>query len=101
MSKQPKLNTVYHNMEFPQYEFVEFPKWVKSPVTGEDVLVADEREEAVIMASKPLVREADEIARLQKVAEIKGVQFDKRWGVKRLTDAIETAGHDAALNPFE
>jgi hypothetical protein len=101
MSKSPKLQTVYHNMEFPQYEYHEFPKWVKHPVDGKLHLVHDEREEGTILAAKPLIRDEDERARLIKVAEIKGVTVDKRWNAEKLSRAITDAGFDAALNPYE
>jgi hypothetical protein len=101
MSKAPRLNTIYHTMEFPPYEYREFPMWVKHPETGADVLVHDERERDVVLAAKPLIREEDEKVRLIKVAELAGVQVDKRWGNDRLAKAIADAGYDPDHNPFE
>lgn len=84
---------IYDNMEFPPYEYREYPKWVG------DVLVENADEEAAATAGSPVVREADEKARLVKVAEIFGVQVDKRWSPEKLAKAISDAGHDPAHDP--
>lgn len=88
----------------------EFPKWVwpdspdgsygESPSKKGQVLVQNQAEEAAVLGGKPVVREADERARLLKVAEVKGVTVDGRWSLKRLAEAIEAQGFDPGLNPF-
>jgi hypothetical protein len=64
------------------------------------VLVNNEAEEREALSTgEAPVREGDELARLQKVAEIKGVTFDKRWGAPKLIKAITDAGFDPTLDP--
>lgn len=97
MSKSPH----YNGMEFPEYEFREYPKWVYPKGTGKPgIVVANEDEEVAAMKTGVApVREADEIKRLIGVADVKGVSVDKTWGVAKLTAAIEAAGFDPALDP--
>jgi hypothetical protein len=108
MANPHQIHPVYARMDFPAYEFTEYPKMVypggmKSNGLGQTepgVIVNDADEEAIAMAGHAVVREEDERARLLKVAEVKGVTVDKRWGVDRLTAAIKDAGFDAAMDPF-
>ena len=99
--------------EFPDYEYREYPKMVypgtkdgKPEVNGKGqakkgVVVNNEAEEAEAMSTgETPVREGDEQARLQKLCEINGVQFDKRWGAPKLTKALTEAGHDPTANPY-
>jgi hypothetical protein len=100
------------SVETSPYEFSEYPKMVypdsadgKPKYNGRGqaelgIIVNDEAEEAEVMKTKAApVREGDEKARLLKVCAVKGVPFDKRWGVEKLTTAIEDAGFDASLDP--
>ena len=83
------------------YEFQEHPKWVPGR-DGKSVLVNNAEEEAQVSdTGEEPVREADERIRLTTVAEINGVQIDKRWGLEKIAKAIEDAGHDPHANPFE
>lgn len=108
MSNPHMIHPVYARMDFPAYEFCEYPKMVypngmKPNGTGQTpagVLVNDAEEEATAMAGAKIVREEDERVRLLKVAEVKGVTVDKRWGNEKLVSAITAAGHDATLDPF-
>lgn len=95
-----KTFTVFDTMTFPDYEFQEYPKHVYP--NGPDkpyVEVRSAEEEAEAMRSGTVVREEEEHERLVVVATIKGVKIDKRWGVKRLRDAISEAGFDPDLDP--
>ena len=65
------------------------------------VHVNNEEEERLALGGDKIVREEDEHERLVALAGVKGVQADKRWGVPRLTKAIEDAGHDSSVNPFK
>lgn len=87
MAKNALALNRYTNMEFPEYEYVEFPKWV-TPEGGKPTLVQDEEEEATVMAGAEVVREEDERAEVHLEAQNKGVQFDKRWSVQRIRTAI-------------
>lgn len=95
-----KTYTVYDNMEFPDYNFMEFPKHVYP--NGPDqpyVQVNSPEEEAEAMKNGRVVREDDEHARLVEVATVKGVKIDRRWKNERLREAIADAGHDPDLDP--
>lgn len=65
------------------------------------VIVNSEAERDTLLGGQALLREPEERTRLIKVAEVKGVQIDKRWGLDRITAAIVDAGFDPDLNPFE
>jgi|GEM_PF-4674420 len=91
--------TLYTNMKFPDYEFREFPKFV-TPDGGEPVLVQNAEEEAeALKTGEAPIREEDERKRLIILAEVKGVQIDKRWSAARMTKTIEDAGFDPTLDP--
>ncbi len=94
-----KTKTQYDNMEFPDYEFREYPKWVR-PEGGDAVLVQSADEEAELMdTGEAPVREEDERARLVLLAGLRDVQIDKRWSIAKITKAIADAGHDASFDP--
>ena len=101
-SNVPREHPIYARMDFPAYEYREYPKFIGTDPANRTVgvIVNDEDEEAQVRAGTPVVREADARARLIAVAEVHGVQHDKRWSVKRLTDAITDAGFDADEDPF-
>jgi hypothetical protein len=115
--KQPQ-NTIYDKMEFPGYEFREFPAAV--PVVGGKVMPTpyDERGKShpvVIVESQaeldalqgpevtlvPVtegsghamrVENEDDIRKVLYVqAEQAGVTIDKRWSVARIEDALQNA----------
>ena len=65
------------------------------------VQVNNEEEERAALGGITIVREEDEHERLVTLAGVKGVQVDKRWGLPKLTKAIEDAGHDSSVNPFK
>lgn len=85
----------FTNMEFPDYEFVEFPKWV-TPADGKAVLVQTEAEEAAVMGGEEIVREDDVRADLVAEATLKAVKFDKRWSLERIRNAIDDHDKRAA-----
>lgn len=105
----PSYQGLYENMPFPEYEFKEYPKFIK---TGESVdpatktktptgvLVNSEAEEAEVLGTgKAPVREDDERTRLLKVAKQAGVDVDQRWGVQKITDALVAAKVDTDHDP--
>ena len=86
-----------------QYAHVEFPKW-KHHATEPSVVVHSEEEEDALgdgwvnfkseleQPQEPAeASEEDELNALRQIAEEKGVEYDKRWGVKRLKSAVESA----------
>lgn len=110
-------NTIYDTMEFPAYEFREFPMAVpvvdgvvqKTPYDAKrkahpvvivhseeelDALLANEAElvpvnaDAVVTAQR-LKTEDDERDALYVRAEQLGVKVDKRWSIERIQKAIE------------
>lgn len=111
----PREHPNYARMEFPEYEFREFPKMLypsnaDDPFTPvytkgvpcEGIIVNDEEEQMAVLATlAPPVREADERKRLIALAEVDGVTIDKRWSLAKITAAIEGAGFDPTANPFE
>lgn len=102
-SNVPQVHPVYARMDFAEYEYREYPKFIgtdpANPQTG--VIVNDEDEEAQLRSAGTVVREDDERSRLIKVAEVKGVKIDKRWSAAKMGAAIAEAGFDPDLNPFE
>ena len=50
--------SVYDNMKFPSYQFVEFPKWVKD-VNGKEVVVETAEEEAEVTGANTAVVEPE------------------------------------------
>lgn len=101
---------LYQGMKFKDYEFQEYPKMVyldspdgtRERATDISLVkqVEDEDEEATVLAGRAVVRESEERPRLIKVAEVKGVVIDKRWGLDKMRDAIIKAGFDPELDPF-
>lgn len=87
--------SLYDNMKFPAYQFVEYPKMVVNPETGHRVKVLSAEEEFRVLNGTPVVREADERSRLIQEATNKGVQVDRSWPLERIAEEIEE--HDAAV----
>lgn len=115
----------YADMEFPEYEWQEFPRMVypgapdqKKPYDKKGrplkgVIVNDDAEMAAALgtvedAPEPefvpaaggaerLKTAEDEKAELLEEAEVLGVQVDKRWGVAKIQDAIDAHKNDAVV----
>lgn len=81
-------------------DYQEYPKFIRRE-NGRSVIAQSAEEEDRLTAGEPVVREADERARLFKVAEVKDVKIDKRWALDRIRQTITDAGFDPDLNPFE
>ena len=81
----------------------EYPKHVYPDPdnTKKYIQVNNEEEEQAALGGVLIVREEDERERLVTLAGVKGVQVDKRWGLPKLTKALEDAGHDSTVNPFK
>lgn len=108
----------YANMEFPDYEYREYPKMIYpgapdprkpydkngKPLKG--ILVQDEDEERRVLQKdanllptiSPGVQRvqtpADEKTELLERAKVMGVQVDARWSVARIQDAIDSHGKE-------
>lgn len=105
----PAYQGLYENMPFPEYEFKEYPKFIKTgekvdPATKskipEGYLVHNEAEEAEALGTgKEPVREEDTRERLLKVAKQAGVQVDARWGAPKITEALVAAKVDIDHDP--
>lgn len=93
-ARQP---TVFDHMQFAPYEFREFPKAVSKD--GKQIIVNDAEEEAAVTGGGALVRGEDERARLVKLAEVSGVQIDKRWGLDRIRSCLTAQGVDHTTDP--
>lgn len=80
------------------YDYQEYPKFVTRE-DDETMIVRSEDEELTFLSGSKVVRDADERARLIKVAAVKGVTIDKRWALPKIIKAISGAGFDPALDP--
>ena len=97
--KRPPVD-LYPKLNFPPYQFVQFPEWVTAPEGwkpsgGEEidrsepgvvkVLVRDEDEKARLLDGGTVKSdEVDEKAELLALAERKGIVVDKRWSMDTL-----------------
>lgn len=88
-------NMSYQYQEYPKHVYPD-PENIKSYV-----IVNDANEEQQVLGGEEVIDEEDERERLLAVASVKKVPVDKRWGPAKLSKAIETAGFDPTLNPFE
>lgn len=101
--KRPPVD-LYPRMNFPAYEFVQFPEWVTAPegwqpTGGEQidrseagkvkVLVHDEDEKRRILEGGQLASdETDEKTALMDMAARKGIAVDKRWSLETLRQKV-------------
>lgn len=81
-------------------QYQEYPKLIYTDDKNY-IVVQDANQERQVLGGEEIIDEEDERIRLFAVAKVKGVQVDKRWGPAKLTKAIEEAGFDPTLNPFE
>lgn len=101
MTKRPPVD-LYPRMNFPDYEFVQFPEWVTAPEgwapsEGEElelaanrqpvrpyrVLVHDEDEKRRVLEGGPAKSdEVDEKTALRDTAARKGIAWDNRWSLE-------------------
>lgn len=81
------------------YVYEEYPKHVT--VEGKLFVCNNQAEEDQARATGSLVKEADERKRLIALAEVKGVQIDRRWALDRIAKALTDAGYDASMDPFK
>lgn len=63
--------------------------WVKAGILTEGAASATPSKFAPVNTAPDLGH--DEKAELQAALEAKGIEFDKRWGIKKLRDALEEA----------
>lgn len=85
------VGTVYDHMEFPKYEYREYPKHVQNK-DGKTVVVNTEAEEAEITSgAEEIVREDERKADLLVVAEGRGVKVDRRWSADRIQQTLDDA----------
>lgn len=84
-------------------QYQEYPKHVyNNPDKPKHyVVVNSASEEAQVLGGEEVIDDEVERVRLLAVAQVKNVKVDKRWGPAKLTKAIEDAGFDPTLNPFE
>jgi len=84
-------------------QYQEYPKHVyNNPDKPKHyVVVNSASEEAQVLGGEEVIDDEVERVRLLAVAQVKQVKVDKRWGPAKLTKAIEEAGFDPTLNPFE
>lgn len=101
--KRPPVD-LYPRMNFPLYEFVQFPEWVTAPdgwePSGKEeidrsepgkvkVLVHDEDQKRRVLDGGVLDgAEPDEKAALMAMAERKGIVVDKRWSLDTLRQKV-------------
>lgn len=101
--KRPPVD-LYPHIQFPGYEFVQFPEWVVAPEgwqpTGAEtldksdpgkvkVLVHDEDEKRrVLEGVAPVSGETDEKTELLALADRKGIIVDKRWSLETLRQKV-------------
>lgn len=85
------------------YQYQEYPKHVypHADKPKHFVVVNSEEEERQVLGGEEIINEEHERHRLLTLASVKKVPVDKRWGPAKLTKAIEDAGYDPTLNPFE
>ena len=95
--KRPPVD-LYPKLNFPPYQFVQFPEWVTAPEGwkpsgGEEidrsepgvvkVLVHDEEEKGRLLAGGVVLSgDVDEKAELLALAASKGIPWDNRWSVE-------------------
>jgi len=85
------------------YQFYEYPKHVypHPDKPKHYVVVNSAEEEKLALGGEEIISDEDERHRLLTVASVNKVPVDKRWGPAKITKAIEDAGFDPTLNPFE
>lgn len=108
MAKQ-QPHDYYPGMEFPDYEYREFPKMVHPHGVGAKdaagklipgIVVNDQAEEDAVMTTKEAPEREDEVrARLWEIAEIFDIKVDKKWSIPRQREAITAGGGDPDLDP--
>ncbi len=99
----------YENMEFPEYKYRPYPRWV-TPANGIAVMVNDSREEKELlgatkeeateksaelnatrkMEAQTLAAGGDRDSLLEQAGEL-GIVADRRWGADKLKEAIAKA----------
>ena len=84
------------------YQYVEYPKHVYPHPDNPKhfVVVRSAEEERLALGHEEIPDEDAEHKRLLAVASVKNLKVDKRWGPAKLTKAIEDAGFDPTLDPF-
>lgn len=97
MPRPEEINhPTYANIQFPDYEYREYPKWVSRKLDdgakSDPVLVHSEEEERVLQGGGEVVRTDELKATLIEQAKTMGVMIDKRWSPERLRAAMKAAG---------
>lgn len=92
--KSKALNR-YENMEFPDYEYQEYPMaiTVGADEAGRPIqqIAENEEERAKLETGAEVVREADVRENLIQQCTNRGIQIDKRWTTDRIQRAIDEA----------
>ena len=94
---QHRMPTIYDHFEFPQVEFAEYPKWVKSAADGKQIIVYNSREEKEFMDEAPkdfvtsgkTIVEKDEHTLLLERAKSLGLETHHKMGLARLRDMVK------------
>ncbi len=96
---QHRMPTIYDHFDFPVVEYKPYPKWVKSPSDGKDIIVYNSREEKEIMdeaapdfvSSGKTIVEKDERTLLMEQAERLGLKVHHATGLARLRTMVQEA----------
>ncbi len=96
---QHRMPTIYDGFEFPPVEFAEYPKQVRSPSDGKDIIVYNSREEREIMDEAPkgfvtsgkTIVEKDEFTLLSERAKELGLTPHHKIGLARLRSMVKEA----------
>ncbi len=101
---QHRMPTIYDHFDFPVVEYKPYPKWVKSPSDGKEIIVYNSREEKEIMDEAPkefvtsgkTIIEKDERTLLLEQAEKLGLKPHGNISVARLRSMVKEA--EASFN---
>jgi len=96
---QHRMPTIYDGFEFPRAEYAEFPKMVKSPTDGKEIIVYSSREEKEVMDEAPkefvtsgkTIVEKDERTLLMERAKELGISIYNTIGLARLRAMVKEA----------
>jgi hypothetical protein len=96
---QHRMPTIYDGFEFPPVPYAEYPKQVRSPSDGKDIIVYNSREEREIMDEAPkafvtsgkTIVEKDEMTLLLEQAEKLGLKPHHKIGLARLRSMVKEA----------
>lgn len=112
MAKQ-NLGGVYANMEFPTYEYREYPKHIRTGLHGAYEIAQNENDEMRILtklkqdddnapaiAPQALVADPEKEILISRAREL-GIAFNSQWSKAKLKVAIDTAEKEVDNLPPE